>query len=327
MKPYRKIKKKTICFDPKFACYLHTYTTIWEQTRLLGEIIIVVWGLLYILQAVREFSFLGYQVFMENMALCPSRVLFLTACCLLQVTPPLRIMCMQEMENIVAICVMFFIGFYFLFFCRGFKLTGPTVIMIYRMMAADLLRFVAIYFIFVMGFAQAYYIIFQSYHPADAESRHPMVTPLESVIAIFIMSLGAFGGIWNGSSETHHPMAGQLLCFLFLSVVFVLLVNLLIAMMGDTYTKIAEIKNEWMRQWARTVLIVERGIPPKERLRQQDLYSERMATGEKALVLKQTLSDEQESILYISLFGRKHFGHFLLNFWTYLHPKNRYKFN
>ena len=40
----------------------------------------------------------------------------------------------------------------------------------------------------------------------------------------------------------------QLLCFLFLSVVFVLLINLLIAMMGDTYTKIAEIKNEWMRQ-------------------------------------------------------------------------------
>ena len=62
---------------------------------------------------------------------------------------------------------------------------------------------------------------------------------------------------------------------------------------GDTYTKIAEIKNEWMRQWARTVLIVERGIPPKERLRQQNLYSERMATGEKALVQKQTMSVEQ----------------------------------
>ena len=89
-------------------------------------------------------------------------------------------------------------------------------------------------------------------------------------------------------------------------------------MMGDTYAKIAEIKNEWMRQviveqdqeddeidqsgerldaksghdqyeandndlhcvtlmswqpqWARTVLIVERGIAPAERLRQQDLY-------------------------------------------------------
>eukprot|EP00093_Oithona_nana_P014699 14699.XXX_416738_417099_1 [CDS] Oithona nana genome sequencing. len=64
-------------------------------------------------------------------------------------------------------------------------------------------------------------------------------------------------------------------------------------MMGDTYTKIAEIKNEWMRQWARTVLIVERCIAPEERLRQQNLYSERMATGEKALVLKQTMSMDQ----------------------------------
>ncbi len=46
-------------------------------------------------------------------------------------------------------------------------------------------------------------------------------------------------------------------------------------------------------QWARTVLIVERGIPPRERLRQQDLYSERMATKEKALVMKQTMSEDQ----------------------------------
>jgi hypothetical protein len=35
------------------------------------------------------------------------------------------------------------------------------------------------------------------------------VTPVDSVIAIFIMSLGAFGGIWNGSSDTHHPMSGK----------------------------------------------------------------------------------------------------------------------
>ena len=45
-----------------------------------------------------------------------------------------------------------------------------------------------------------------------------------------------------------------------------------------------------IRQWARTVMIVERGIAPKERLRQQDLYAERMQTGEKALVLKQTMT-------------------------------------
>ena len=55
-----------------------------------------------------------------------------------------------------------------------------------------------------------------------------------------------------------------------MSLLVILLLNLLIAMMGDTYAKIAEIKNEWMRQWARMVLMIERSIPPKERLRQQN---------------------------------------------------------
>ena len=41
--------------------------------------------------------------------------------------------------------------------------------------------------------------------------------------------------------------------FIFLSLAFILLVNLLIAMMGDTYTRIAEIKNEWMRQVHSTI--------------------------------------------------------------------------
>lgn len=33
-----------------------------------------------------------------------------------------------------------------------------------------------------------------------------------------------------------------------MAVVAVLLINLLIAMMGNTYQKIAEIRNEWQRQ-------------------------------------------------------------------------------
>ena len=31
-------------------------------------------------------------------------------------------------------------GPYFLFFCRGFKLVGPMVIMVYRMLAQDIVR-------------------------------------------------------------------------------------------------------------------------------------------------------------------------------------------
>ena len=45
-------------------------------------------------------------------------------------------------ENILSVVVMLCNGPYFLFFCRGFKLVGPMVIMIYRMLAQDLLRFI-----------------------------------------------------------------------------------------------------------------------------------------------------------------------------------------
>ena len=36
----------------------------------------------------------------------------------------------------------------------------------------------------------------------------------------------------------------------------ILLLNLLIAMMGDTYAKIAEIKNEWMRQVMKMLVVL-----------------------------------------------------------------------
>ena len=38
------------------------------------------------------------------------------------------------------------------------------------------------------------------------------------------------------------------------------------------------------------MLVVERGVHPKERLKLQELYSKRMHNGEKAFVLRQTQS-------------------------------------
>lgn len=61
----------------------------------------------------------------------------------------------------LAVVVMLTLAPYFLFFCRGFKTVGPFVVMIYRMIMGDLLRFVSIYLVFVMGFSQgklAHYI-------------------------------------------------------------------------------------------------------------------------------------------------------------------------
>ena len=136
---------------------------------------------------------------MENMKLCPSRVCFLFSCLLLQFCIPARIFCLYIIEDSIIQLCMLSNGLYFLFFCRGFKLVGPMVIMIYRMLAQDLMRFGIIYSMFIIGFSQAYYIIFQSFEvrllkqctlhlpvimQESEEEGNPLRNPTESFIQV-----------------------------------------------------------------------------------------------------------------------------------------------
>jgi transient receptor potential cation channel subfamily V protein 5 len=84
----------------------------------------------------------------------PSRVMFLFSCILMLTVPCLRLGCFDEIEDTVAVAIMLTTAPYFLFFCRGFKTVGPFVVMIYRMVMGDLIRFASIYLVFVMGFSQ-----------------------------------------------------------------------------------------------------------------------------------------------------------------------------
>lgn len=171
--------------------------------------------------------------------------------------------------------------------------------MIYRMVMGDLLRFVVIYLVFVMGFSQAYYIIFISFDgspekPGDDPQANPVPSPMESIVAMFLMSLGSFGDYYGAMDTTNHATEGKILFVLFMVIVSVLLVNMLIAMMGNTYQKIAETRNEWQRQWARIVLVVERGVPPAERLKNLKHYAQPMSDGRLALVLRLNMTEEDK---------------------------------
>ena len=260
------------------TCYHNTYTSPDKQVRLVLEIILVIWSLAYLIKAAHEYTFLGKKIFVDNMKMCPSRVVFLIGCITVLLMVPSRLLCWTDGEDVLAIISMFCHGFYFLFFCRGFKLVGPMVTMIYRMMMQDLARFGTVFIIFIMGFSQAFFIIFLSFEepPEDEECEEGdcvesnlMPDFVESLLITFQMSLGEVMDVWVALEQSSHEIIGKVHWFCFVMIVYLLLLNLLIAMMGDTYAKIAAIKNEWMRQWARVVLIVERTMPPKERLRQQ----------------------------------------------------------
>jgi transient receptor potential cation channel subfamily V member 5 len=147
--------------------------------------------------------------------------------------PFLKFFCLPELEDHVAVAIMLTTSPYFLFFCRcdwkrtfefmrvhlifdsisinvyrGFKTVGPFVVMIYRMVVGDLLRFVCIYMVFVMGFSQAYYIIFLTFDNSEEEDPepelNPISSPMESFISMFLMSLGNFGDYYGGMEFTQH---------------------------------------------------------------------------------------------------------------------------
>ncbi|XP_068237254.1 transient receptor potential cation channel subfamily V member 5 [Palaemon carinicauda] len=268
---------------------------IYFYIRIVCEGLTVIGSLAYLIGAANECRFQGAQMFVENLSTVPSRVLFLAACIMAQIMVGLRAFCMSEGEDLVAVLVMMCTGPYFLFFCRGFKTVGPMVTMIYTMLVGDLLRFVTIYFVFIMGFSQAYYVIFSSFQKGTSTcSSNPMPTAAESVMQMFIMSLGNFGDIYSALECTDHEVTGKVLFMIFMAIVALLLINLLIAMMGNTYERIAEMKNEWMRQWARIVLVVERGLSPEERLKHLRKYSQPMSDGRQALVLRLSQTDEEK---------------------------------
>lgn len=273
-------------------CPLLNIDTISNKIRLIAEVIILIGAFLYIATALRESRFLGYKMFIENLMTAPSRVMFLFSCCLMMMVPWLRFACYRTTEDHVAVVIMLTTAPYFLFFCRGFKTVGPFVVMIYRMVMGDLIRFVSIYLVFVMGFSQAYYIIFLSFD--DDDNANPVPSPMESVVAMFLMSLTNFGDYYGAMDDTNHEPEGKILFVLFMVIVAVLLVNMLIAMMGNTYQKIAETRNEWQRQWARIVLVVERSVAPAERLKQFKFYSQPMSDGRPALVLRLNMTDEDK---------------------------------
>ncbi|XP_045761391.1 transient receptor potential cation channel subfamily V member 5 [Maniola jurtina] len=281
-------------------CRLMNFDSWQAKVRISAELMLWVGALAYIGAALREARFLGLKMFFENLSTVPSRVMFLFSCLLMVALPTLRLWCADEEEDHLAVIIMLTTAPYFLFFCRGFKTVGPFVVMIYRMVMGDLLRFVCIYLVFVMGFSQAYYVIFLSFdnpntpEGVDDSVSNPMPSPMESIMAMFLMSLTSFSDYFGAFERTDHEIAAKLLFVIYMIIVAILLVNMLIAMMGNTYQKIAETRNEWQRQWARIVLVVERGVPPAQRLKQLLAYSQPMASGKRALVLRINQKDEDK---------------------------------
>jgi transient receptor potential cation channel subfamily V protein 5 len=149
------------------------------------------------------------------------------------------------------------------FLNRGFRTVGPFVLMVHKMMKGDMIRFFIIYSVFLLGFSQGLtdwtmcinfinFFFLALYIVCDfgiEDELHPIFrTPLESMLNIFILSLGEFKDSYNELTNAKYEIIGKILFVIFMVLVGILLLNLLIATMGNTYAEVNETKNEWLRQ-------------------------------------------------------------------------------
>lgn len=264
-------------------CYLLRVSTNMEKCQRIFDLLTLIGAVLYVTSFVKEIQRLGVSMFIQTWSSVPGRVLFAISCLLVIGSLPLRFLCWSRLEDKLIAVAMFLTPMHFLFFCRGFKAVGPFVIMIYKMIMSDLLCFGLIYLIFVLGFAQAFFVMFRTHK--DPSSNIFFSGVIDSIMTMFLMSINDFGDVYNEFDNTDHPILCKFLFLVYMIVVAVLLVNMLIAMMGHTYEDIASRPNEWLRQWARIVLIVERGLRKDERLQYQAKYSE-VRSGVRVFILK-----------------------------------------
>ncbi|CAF4011245.1 unnamed protein product [Rotaria magnacalcarata] len=245
-----------------------------------GQTIVLAGAVLKGAREIGEMCSMGFRnyvntagtIFLENLA-----SIFCLGIFVVQI---LRLTKLSEYESLVLAFTSLVGWGYIFFFTMPFRFTGPFVIMIYKMLFNDVLRFCIIHTIFLAGFSQAFFILF---------NENGFGGFLSSIKQCFLGLLGEFD--LDYYIKGRHPLASVTLLICHIVVITILLLNLLIAMMGDTY---ADVKKSAAKLWhlerARIALEIENGMSSSERKSDVNKYWVDVK-GERYLQVEQVADD------------------------------------
>ncbi|KAJ7308797.1 hypothetical protein JRQ81_008063 [Phrynocephalus forsythii] len=155
-----------------------------------------------------------------------------------------------------------------LYYTRGFQQMGIYIVMIQKTILRDLLHFLMVYVVFLFGFATALIILTAVAPPAarngsaplDGEGQGPAVMYaglLKTSLELFKFTIGM------GDLEFHEHVRFKyfvmLLLLLFVVLTYILLLNMLIALMSETVTHVSGYsRSVWKLQRAIAILEIEK---------------------------------------------------------------------
>ncbi|CAH6778769.1 Trpv4 [Phodopus roborovskii] len=249
----------------------YPYRTTVDYLRLAGEIITLLTGVLFFFTSIKD-------LFMKK---CPGvnslfvdgsfQLLYFIYSVLVVVSAALYL---AGIEAYLAVMVFALtLGWMnALYFTRGLKLTGTYSIMIQKILFKDLFRFLLVYLLFMIGYASALVTLLNpcaNMKVCDEDQNctvptYPACRDSETFSAflldLFKLTIGM--GDLEMLSSAKYPVVFVLLLVTYIILTFVLLLNMLIALMGETVGQVSkESKHIWKLQWATTILDIERSFP------------------------------------------------------------------
>uniref|UniRef100_A0A8D0CUE9 Transient receptor potential cation channel, subfamily V, member 6 n=1 Tax=Sander lucioperca TaxID=283035 RepID=A0A8D0CUE9_SANLU len=237
-----------------------SYVTHADHMRLVGEIISVLGAVVILLLEIPDMLRVGAKHYFGQTALGgPFHVTLISYACLVVLLCVFRVCSVQAEAEVMAMCLV--LGWTnILFFARGFEMLGPYVIMIQKVMFGDLMKFLFLIVILnfsTLMFSSALWMVYmtQEYGTLNEYSSYPSILWAEFEINLALINMPE-----NPTYVT--PLIVYVVQVAYTIFAFVLLVNLLIAMMCETQVRVAQERDElWRTQVVATTLMLERRLP------------------------------------------------------------------
>ncbi|CAG9860364.1 unnamed protein product [Phyllotreta striolata] len=245
--------------------------------RYLAEIGTLLGVLSYlILQQGDEIRNQGFFTFLKQQSNSPPKMVFLISNLLILACIPCRLSEDKRTEEAILLFAVPGSWFLLMFFAGAVRLTGPFVTMIYSMITGDMLTFGIIYMIVLFGFSQSFFFLYKGFPGVGSTLYGSYVS---TWMALFQITLGNYD--YQELGSTAYPGVAKSVFAIFMVFVPILLLNMLIAMMGNTYAHVIEqSEKEWMKQWAKIVIALERAIPQSDAHHYLQEYSISLGGGD-----------------------------------------------
>lgn len=204
----------------------------------------------------REMAKEGWGFFDHKGAGFFENIVSLTFCCCFPASQVLEIVDAPHSANLALTVSGLSCWVYLLWFLLGFSTTGHLVVMIWTILLGDMVQFACLTSIFLMAFSLAFFISTTS--PLE---RGPQIFA-QNLFQCFKMITGVENDFHGGQDDA----SDNGLVVVYSILVTVLLLNILIAMMNDTYNKVSGMaEQQWRLERARIIMSIESELTSKER--------------------------------------------------------------